>query len=82
MKADEEESLEIIMSEMNSDDNPLDEKQQRESYEILMPLMEQEGRPFLSMQDQDWKDIIAWMQENGLIKESCEPSEVCRVPEM
>ena len=81
MKADEDESLKIIMSEMNSDDNPLDEAQQKESYEILMPLMEEEDRPFLSMQEADWQDIISWMQENSLIEEAPAPSDVYIVPE-
>lgn len=82
MQADEEESMKIIMSDLNSDDNPLDEAQQKESYEILMPLMEQDGRPFLSMQEKDWQDIIDWMLENGLISESLAPSEVYLAPEL
>ena len=47
-----------------------------------MPLMEQDGRPFLSMQEKDWQDIIDWMQENGLISETCAPSEVYLAPEL
>ena len=76
MQADEEAALATIMADMNSDDNPLDEAQQRESYEILLPLMEQEGRPFLSMQESDWQAAIDWMVESGLLEETCEASEV------
>ena len=76
MQADEEAALATIMADMNSDDNPLDEAQQRESYEILLPLMEQEGRPFLSMQESDWQAAIDWMVESGLLEEACEASEV------
>ena len=57
MKADEDAALDLIMTKMNSADNPLDEKQQRESYEILIPLMETEDAPFLSIDKQVWQDI-------------------------
>ena len=80
MQKDEDQALEVIMSDMNSADNPLDEVQQKESYEILMPLMEEEGRPFLSMQEADWQDIISWMKENSLIEEAPAPSDVYIVP--
>ena len=76
MQKDEAQALEVIMSDMNSADNPLDEEQQRESYEILMPLMEQEGKPFLSMSDEVWQDTMDWMQENGLISETCEVQDL------
>ncbi len=70
MKADEDAALELIMQKMNSDDNPLDEEQQRESYEILLPRMEPEGVEFLSMQEKTWQDIADWMLESGLISEA------------
>lgn len=77
MQADEDQALATIMADMNSDDNPLDEVQQRESYEILLPLMEEEGRPFLSMQEGDWQAVIDWMLESGLLEEACAPADVC-----
>ena len=76
MQADEEQALATIMADMNSDDNPLEEAQQRESYEILIPLMEQDGRPFLSIQESDWQAAIDWMAESGLIEEKCTPADV------
>lgn len=82
MKGSEDEALKTIMSLMNSDDNPLDEAQQKESYEILIPLMEEEGRPFLSMQEKDWTDIIGWMQENGLTEEAVKPEDIFVSPKL
>lgn len=76
MQADEDQALATIMADMNSDDNPLDEAQQRESYEILLPMMEKEGRPFLSMQESDWQAVIDWMAQSGLIEEKCDAADV------
>ncbi|MBR2728502.1 MAG: ABC transporter substrate-binding protein [Lachnospiraceae bacterium] len=76
MKADEDQALATIMADMNSDDNPLDEVQQRESYEILLPMMEKEDRPFLSMQESDWQAVIDWMAQSGLIEEKCDAADV------
>ena len=64
------------MTSMNSADNPLDEKQQRESYEILIPLMETEDAAFLSMNKQIWTDIISWMVETGQIENAIDADEV------
>ena len=76
MTADEDQALATIMADMNSDDNPLDEVQQRESYEILLPMMEKEDRPFLSMQESDWQAVIDWMAQSGLIEEKCDAADV------
>lgn len=76
MKSDEDAALELIMSKMNSDDNPLDEDQQRQSYEILMDKMETEEEPFLTMSDEKWQDIIDWMKESGLAVAEIKASDV------
>ena len=80
-RKDEEQALGVLMSDLNSADNPLDEVQQKESYEILMPLMEQEGKPFLSMSDEVWQATMDWMLESGLISEECELSELYVMPD-
>lgn len=66
MIADEDAALDVIMNDMNSDDNPLDEVQQRESYEILIKLMQTDDAKFLSMSDDTWQAVIDWMNESGL----------------
>lgn len=76
MKADEEKAMEIIMNEMNSEDNPLDEEQQKQSYETLLPLMETENGPFLTMKEETWQTLIDWMLENKLIAKSVTPADV------
>ena len=82
MKADEEHVIGLIMSEMNSDDNPLDETQQRGSYETLMPLMEKDGQPFLSMTEETWKNAMEWMLKYEIISEACDVSEFFIAPEL
>ncbi len=76
MKADEDASLEIIMNDMNSDENPLDEEQQRGSYEILMERMETEDGEFLSMSEEVWQNTIDWMVKYDLISDSITPQDV------
>ncbi len=76
MKADEDAALEIIMNEMNSDENPLDEEQQRGSYRILMERMETEDGEFLSMSRELWQNAIDWMMEYELIEEEFTPEDV------
>ena len=82
MKADEDAAIELIMTEMNSDENPLDEQQQRQSYEILLPRMEAEGSPFLSMETSVWQDVIDWMLATEQIEEAVEVSDVMLIPEI
>ena len=81
IKNDEDAALEIVMNEMNTEDNPLDEDQQRQSYEVLMPRMETEDGNFLTMQDDVWQSYIDWMYDQGLIEEKCEPSDVMTAPQ-
>lgn len=76
MKADEDAAVEFIMANMNTDDNPLDEVQQRESYEILLPKMEPEGSTFLSMSKDVWQSVIDWMVETAQIEEGFDASAV------
>ena len=76
MCADEDAALDLIMSEMNSDDNPLDETQQRESYEILMERMQTEDAEFLSMSSTTWQEIIDWMVESDLAEKEFTAADV------
>ena len=67
MKSDEDAALDLIMSVMNSADNPLDEAQQRQSWEILLPRMETSDADFLSMDKEVWQEIIQWMTDTQQI---------------
>jgi putative hydroxymethylpyrimidine transport system substrate-binding protein len=82
MKASEDEALDVIMKEMNSEENPLDRKQQQGSYETLLPYMETEDEPFLSMTDKKWQDFIDWMKDNKLLKKEVKPADVMIAPEL
>ena len=76
MTADEDAAIDLIMSEMNNDDNPLDETQQRESYEILMTKMTSDDEDFLEMTDSKWENIISWMETSKLIDSTISVSDV------
>lgn len=76
MTADEDQALNVIMTDMNSDDNPLDEDQQRQSYEILTQRMQTEDAEFLSMQEDQWQATIDWMKETELIDKDLSASDV------
>ncbi len=76
MKADEDAALETIMKDMNSDENPLDEEQQRGSYKVLMERMETEDAEFLSMDPKLWQGIIDWMTEHELLEGNVKGEDV------
>lgn len=76
MIADEDQALDVIMTDMNSDDNPLDETQQRESYEILIKRMQTDDAKFLSMTEDNWQSVIDWMNETGLIESQLSAKDV------
>ena len=76
MASGEDEAMRVVMKEMNSADNPLDEEQQRESYNILMDCMETDDAAFLSMDEEIWNDIIKWMKDSNLITGSYTAEDV------
>lgn len=76
MASGEDETMRIIMEEMNSTDNPLDEDQQRESYNILMERMQTDDAEFLSMDEGTWNEIIEWMKDSELITGTYEAEDV------
>ena len=82
MKASEDETLDLIMKTMNSDENPLDREQQKGSYETLLPFMENKDAKFLSMTDEKWENYISWMKENGLVEKDVKPADVYIAPEL
>ncbi len=76
MTEDEDQALEVIMNDMNSDDNPLDETQQRGSYEALVSRMQTDDAEFLSMSDETWQSTIDWMNQTGLVDAQLKASDV------
>lgn len=76
MKSDKEGSMAIIMNEMNSLDNPLDEVQQSQSYDILIPRMETEDASFLSMSQATWQEVVEWMAATAQIEAGFDAAEL------
>lgn len=82
IQEDSELAMDLIMNQMNSADNPLDEEQQRQSYETLIPLMETEDGSFLSMVPEKWQDTIDWMAESELISEKISAEDIITCPKV
>lgn len=67
MKANPEESLEILLSHQNAENFPLVESVEKQSIDMLLPLMETENAEFLSQDKEIWQRNIDWMLEKGII---------------
>ncbi|MGB5824124.1 MAG: ABC transporter substrate-binding protein [Proteocatella sp.] len=67
MKANPEESLEILLSHQNAENFPLVESVEKQSIDMLLPLMETENAEFLSQDKEIWQKNIDWMLEKGII---------------
>ena len=76
MKADPDESLNIILANQNAENFPLTESVEKKSFDYLVPVMEKDDAPFLSQSAQVWQDNIDWMYEKGLIEEKPDASEM------
>ncbi len=78
MKNDPEGSLEILLSNQNTENFPLDGDVEKKSIEILMPMMEKEYSNFISQDINCYKENIDWLYENNLIDKKIEPNEIMK----
>lgn len=76
MKANPEESLEILLSHQNAENFPLVQSVEKQSIDMLLPLMETENAEFLSQDKDIWQKNIDWMLEKGIIKESLDAEDL------
>lgn len=76
MKTDPEGTLNILLSNQNEDNFPLDPDVEIQSINILLPMMEKEYAPFLSQDPNCYLENINWLYDNGLLNEKIDVSEV------
>lgn len=73
--SDPEGSLQILLDHQNQD-AALNPEIERKSLEILLPFMGDELQPFGSQSAEQYQEVIDWMKESGIIKESFEADSV------
>lgn len=76
MKANPDESLQILMKNQNAENFPLSESVEKKSFDTLIPVMETKDAQFLSQDTKVWQDNIDWLAKKGLLKKSFNASEV------
>ncbi|WP_071394949.1 ABC transporter substrate-binding protein [Bacillus tuaregi] len=68
MKQNPDEALNILLTNQDQVNFPLEEAIEKESLQVLLPKMEEEGAVFGSQDEQSWKETAKWLKEAGLIK--------------
>ena len=68
--------LNILLDNQNEENFPLSESVEQKSSDTILPLMETEDMAFLGQTEECWEANIAWMKEQGLIKNEVAASDV------
>ena len=76
MKANPDESLEILLNNQNKENFPLIESVEKQSIDMLLPLMETDDAEFLSQDNGVWQKNIDWMLEKGIITKSVKAEDI------
>ena len=76
MKANPEESLQILLDNQNEANFPLSEEVEKKSMEILLPAMETEDGPFLHQEVEQWQKNADWLKERGVITKDVDVSKL------
>jgi len=76
MKADPEESLDLMMNNQNAENFPLDAEVEKVSFDILLPMMEKDDAPFLSQDAAVWQENIDWLYSAGMIDNKFAPEDL------
>ena len=63
-----EEALELLLSNQDQANFPLDKAIEMESLSILLPKMETGGEPFGQLDEKSWEEVRDWLHEMELIK--------------
>ncbi len=72
----QEEALELMMTNQNADNFPLDLEVERESLNMLLPLMQTDEVEFLEQNEEVWQENIDWMFENNMISKEIKASDI------
>ncbi|MDQ0114914.1 ABC transporter substrate-binding protein [Paenibacillus harenae] len=72
-----DEALQILLDKQD-EQFPLDAEIERKSLDILLPLMDAGMEPFGSQSEESWSSIIAWLKEQGQIKQDVNAEQAFR----
>lgn len=74
MKANPDESLQILLDNQNAENFPLSKTVEEKSMEILLPVMETTDAPFLHQEVSVWQQNADWLYERGVLSEKTDVS--------
>ncbi len=69
MKANPDESLQILLDNQNEENFPLSKTVEQKSMETLLPVMETADAPFLHQEVSVWQQNADWLYEKGILSE-------------
>ncbi|MCR2803864.1 ABC transporter substrate-binding protein [Paenibacillus soyae] len=72
-----EEALKILLDKQTTE-FPLDADIEKQSLDVLLPLMDAGDKPFGYQSPEAWQSVIAWLQENGQLKQEVKPEQAFR----
>ncbi len=67
MKANPDESLQILLDNQNEENFPLSKTVEQKSLETLLPVMETADAPFLHQEVSVWQQNADWLYEKGIL---------------
>ncbi len=76
VKADPQAALDILLSNQDEANYPLNAEIEQASMDILMPLMYCDEQDFLTVDKQSWADMIDWLTEQGLLENEISVDEI------
>lgn len=68
IKSDPQAALDILLTNQDEANYPLNPEIEKASMDILLPLMYCEEQDFLTVDEQSWSDMISWLTEQGLLE--------------
>lgn len=69
MKANPEESLQVLLDNQNAENFPLSKSVEQKSMDILLPVMETSEAPFLHQEVEVWQKNADWLYERGILSQ-------------
>ena len=69
MKANPDESLQILLDNQNEENFPLSKTVEQKSLETLLPVMETADAPFLHQEVSVWQQNADWLYEKGILSQ-------------
>ena len=76
MKENPDEALNILLSNQDEENFPLNEEVEKESLKILLPRMETDSEAFGSQSEELWEEVVKWLEDTEYIKEGPSPEDL------